>query len=211
MSDTNNPDLNPVNSMRPKRAHIFEKADDLFYIEPQWCSTRLFETEKFTYPVTDPFCGTGRVAEAARLTGCYSVWATDIVDRGYERFNGVEDFLSLKRLEDDESIVGNPPFDDRFLQHAISLNPIKMALIWPLVRVVAAHEWLSTAPLARILMLTPRPPMPPGSYIAAGRKPEGARVEHCWLIFERGHRGPARIGWLHRDFDVAVQNDRGAA
>jgi hypothetical protein len=86
-----------------------------------------------------------------------------------------------------------------------------MALIWPLARLVAAHEWLSTAPLARVLMMTPRPPMPPGSYIAAGKKPEGARVEHCWLIFERGHCGPARIGWLHRDFDIAAQNDGAAA
>jgi hypothetical protein len=195
---------------RPRRTHIFKKAKDSFYLEPQWCSTRLFAIEKFTRPVTDPFCGTGRVAEAARLAG-YSVWATDIVDRGYEHFDGVEDFLTVGRLDADESIVSNPPFDDRILRHAIGLNPVKMALLWPLARVVAAHEWLSTAPLARILMMTPRPSMPPGTYIAAGKKPQGARVEHCWLVFERGHRGPARMGWLHRDFDIAVQSEGAAA
>ena len=202
--------LDPAGGKRPKRTHIFTKAEDLFYLEPQWCGTRLFAAEKFSKPVTDPFCGTGRVAEAARLAG-YSVWATDIVDRGYKHFDGVEDFLTIDRLDPDESIVGNPPFEDRILRHAISLNPVKMALIWPLARVVAAHEWLSTAPLARVLMMTPRPNMPPGTYIAAGKKPQGARVEHAWLIFERGYRGQPRLGWLHRDFDIAVQSDGAAA
>jgi hypothetical protein len=198
MNDSNQLDL--LGAKRVKHAHIFAKAADLFYLEPQWCSTRLFETEKFTYPVTDPFCGTGRCADAARLHG-HSVWATDLVDRGYEHFNGVEDFLTVDRLDPDESIVGNPPFDDRILQHAINLDPVKMALIWPLARMVAAYDWLSTAPLARVLMMTPRPAMPPGSYIAAGKKPEGARVEHCWLIFERGRREPPTLGWLRRDRD----------
>jgi hypothetical protein len=138
---------------RPKRTHTFRKVPNLFYLEEQWCSTRLFETEKFTYPVTDPFCGIGRCAEAARLAG-YSVWATDIVDRGYQYFNGVEDFLTVNRLDPDESIVSNPSFEDRILQHVIGLDPIKAALIWPLARVVAAQEWLSRAPLARVLMLT---------------------------------------------------------
>ena len=30
-------------------------------------------------------------------------------------------------------------------------------------------------------------------------EPEGARVEHCWLIFERGHHGPPQLHWLRRD------------
>jgi hypothetical protein len=187
-----------VVGVKPRRSHIFNRAADSFYVEPLWCGSRLFEVEKFTQSIIDPFCGTGRVAEAARLAGC-SVRATDIVDRGYKHFSGIEDFLTIDRLDPDVSLIGNPPFLDRFLQHAIGLNPIKMALIWPLARLVAAHELLCGAPLARVWMMTPRPSMPPGAYIAAGKKPQGARVEHAWLIFERGHRGPPTLGWLHRD------------
>jgi hypothetical protein len=190
---------------RPKRTHIFVKADDLFYVEPHWCSARLFATERFPGPVQDYFCGTGRAVDAGRAAG-YAMSATDIVDRGYRHFNGLLDFFAVDRLDPDVSIVGNPPFEDRILRHAISLDPVKMALIWPLARVVAAHSWLCKAPLARVLMMTPRPSMPPGAYIAEGKKPEGARVEHCWLIFERGYRGAPRMGWLHRDFDVAVRD-----
>jgi hypothetical protein len=183
---------------RPKHTHIFAKAEGLHYVEPEWCSARLFEVERFPGAILDPFCGWGRVAEAARAAG-YSVRATDIVDRGYARLDGLQDFLQLERLDPDVSIVGKPPFDDAIAQHAIALDPIKMALIWPFARLVAAWPWLSEAPLAFVWMLTPRPAMPPGAYIAAGKKPEGARVEHAWLIFERGHREPAQLGWLRRD------------
>jgi hypothetical protein len=183
---------------RLKHTHIFAREPDNFYVEPYWCAIRLFEVERFPKRVWDPFCGSGRVAEAARAAG-HEVRATDIVARGYAHQRGVKDFLTVDRIDPDVSLTGNPPFDDQILQHVVRLDPVKAAMIWPFARLVAAHEWLSTAPLARVLMLTPRPPMPPASYIAAGRKPEGARVEHCWLIFERGHRGRPQLDWLHRD------------
>jgi hypothetical protein len=184
---------------RPKLTHIFEKEEHLHYIEPEWVSIRLFKIEQFPGPVWDPFAGWGRVVDAARAAG-YATQATDIVDRGYP-LDAVEDFLNIKHIASDVSIVANPPFTDEIAQHAIKLNPIKLALIWPLARVVAAWPWLAEAPLARVLLLTPRPAMPPGSYIARGERPGGARVEHCWLIFERNYAGPPQLGWLRRDGD----------
>jgi hypothetical protein len=183
---------------RPKHTHIFAKAAGLHYVEPTWCSIRLFDVEQFPGLVWDPFCGWGRVVEAARAAG-YATRATDIAARGYAQFDGIQDFLKVDHLDRDVSIVGNPPFEDEIVQHAIGLDPIKMALIWPLARIVAAWPWLAEAPLAYVWMMTPRPALPPASYIAAGKKPEGARVEHCWLVFERGHREPAQLGWLRRD------------
>jgi hypothetical protein len=183
---------------RPKNTHIFDNEQYLCYVEPRECSVRLFETEQFPGPLYDPFAGTGRVVEAGRAAG-YEVYAGDIVDREYLILDEVKDFLtvhSLGHLDPNVSLVGNPPFDDEILQHCIHLDPIKMAMIWPLARLVAAHEWLSHAPLAHIWMMTPRPAMPPLSYLEAGLKPQGARVEHAWLIFERGHRAPPTIGWL---------------
>jgi hypothetical protein len=197
-------------SKRLKHTHIFAPAENKFYLEPEWCSERLFAVERFPRHVWDPFCGIGRVAEAARNAG-YKTRATDIIDRGYARLDQTLDFLSVDRIDSNMAIAGNPPFIDAIVQHAIGLNPAKLALIWPLARLVAAYEWLSTAPLARVLMMTPRPPMPPGEYIAAGHKPEGARVEHCWLVFERGYRGQPRLSWLHRDFDIAAQSHGAAA
>jgi hypothetical protein len=192
--------VDPDNNIgtRPKHTHIFARAPGLHYVEPRWCSVRLFEVEQFPGPVWDPFTGWGHAIEAARAAG-HVTRATDIVDRGYARLDGVQDFFKVDRLDRDVSIVGNPPFVDAIVQHAIGLNPIKLALIWPFARIVAAWSWLSAAPLARVWMMTPRSAMPPASYLAAGNKPAGARVEHCWLVFERGHREPARLRWLRRD------------
>lgn len=193
--------LDPVGGKRPKRTHIFDKEDGLHYVEPEWCSIRLFEAERFPGPILDPFAGWGRVVKAARAAG-YATIAADIACRGFP-LDRTQDFLTVDRLDPEVSICGNPPFRDHILQHVIALNPVKAALLWPLARLVAACDWLGCAPLARVLMLTPRPPMPPASYIAAGKKPEGARVEHCWLIFECGYRGPVHLGWLHRDGEAA--------
>jgi hypothetical protein len=183
--------------VKERKSHIFKRDEANFYVEPEWCSIRLFETEQFPGAIWDPFAGWGRVIKAARAAG-YATLATDIVDRGYP-LDAIQDFLTIKHLSPDVSIVGNPPFTDEIAQHAIALNPIKMALIWPLARVVAAWPWLAKAPLSHVYMLTPRPALPPGNYIAAGKRPEGARVEHCWLIFQRGYSELPTIGWLRRN------------
>src|SRR3954447_122871 len=169
---------------RPKKTHIFTPEQDSHYVEPDWVSIRLFEAERFPGAIWEPFCGWGRVAKAAQAAG-YPVRATDLVDRGYP-LASIQDFLTVDHVDPMTSIVGNPPFTDAIVQHAIKLDPIKMALVWPFARIVAAWPWLADAPLARVYMLTPRPAMPPGSYLAAGQKAAGARVEHCWLVFERG-------------------------
>jgi hypothetical protein len=190
--------LETIGGKRVKHTHIFEKEEHLCYVEPHWCSKRLFAVEHFPGAVHDLFCGTGRVADAARTAG-YTTCATDIVNRGYAHFDGVLDVFDINQLDRDVSIVANPPFTDEILKHAISLDPVKMALIWPTARITAAHKILAPSPLARVWQMTPRPAMPPLSYIEAGHKPEGARVEHCWLVFERGYQGPIELCWLRRD------------
>jgi hypothetical protein len=79
---------------RPKRTHIFAKEAGLHYVEPQWCSIRLFEVEQFSGLIWDPFAGWGRIVEAARAAG-YATRATDIADRGYAQLDGIQDFLKV--------------------------------------------------------------------------------------------------------------------
>jgi hypothetical protein len=72
---------------RPLGAHVWAKEALGFYVEPQWCSERLFQVEQFDGAIWDPACGLGRITEAARRVG-YTSYATDIVDRGYQHFKG---------------------------------------------------------------------------------------------------------------------------
>lgn len=199
---------------RPRRAHIFAPDPHGFYVEPQWFSVRLFEVEQFGAPGTrilDPACGWGRILKAAQAAG-YVVTGSDIVARlNVERLNRCElgdapfvcDFLERSPLRAVCSIVCNPPFNhiEKFCARALEVATFKVAMLVPLRRLPAAH-WLERMPLETIYLLTPRPSMPPGTWIAAGNIPGGGSQDFVWLVFNKTMTPAApRIRWLHRDGD----------
>jgi len=184
---------------KPISAHSWDREKHEHYVEPHWCSARLFDVEKFEGPIWDPCCGFGRIAESATRAGLTAI-ATDIVDRGFRDFAGRADFLAETETRA-PNIVGNPPFNiaGRFARHAIGLPGVeKVALIFPTARLNAAH-WIEGTPLARVWLMTPRPSMPPGHVIAAGEKPGGGKTDFCWLVWTRGRIGPPDLRWLRRD------------
>lgn len=181
---------------RAVKSHAWDREKDEHYVEPAWCSERLFHEEIFTGEVHDPCCGFGTIPEAAKRAGLKATGG-DLVDRGYEHGTYGDFFLAEGRRD---SIVCNPPFNIAvpFTLHALKLAVRKVAIIFPTARLNAAH-WLFDTPLARIWLMTPRPSMPPGHVIAAGQKPGGGKMDFCWLIFEHGYEGTPEIRWLHRD------------
>jgi hypothetical protein len=182
------------------RSHIWEREENEHYVEPSWCSRRLFEEEQFIGQIWDPCCGFGTIPEAAKAKGldCY---ATDLVNRGYKHLGWAGDFLKVNDQEAAPNIVCNPPFNifKEFALHALSLgNTQKVAMIVPTARLHAAR-WLAFTPLRRIWLMTPRPSMPPGHVIASGQKPGGGKTDYCWLVWARGYELTAEIEWLRRD------------
>lgn len=198
---------------RRRRSHIFAKETHGHYVEPAWCSARLFAIEDFGPAgsvILDPACGWGRILTAARAAG-YRAIGTDIVDR----LCGRDDGASLSRFECADflngfhapepvinSIVCNPPFDhvDEFCRRACALAQFKVAMICLLRRLAAAH-WLGDLLLETVYLLSPRPSMPPGEWIAAGNKPGGGQHVFCWLVFNvrDGSRQEPVMRWLHRE------------
>jgi hypothetical protein len=183
----------------PVNAHSWEREALEHYVEPFWCSERLFAEEKFEGPIWDPCCGFGRIVISATKAGLLAV-GTDIRDRGFADFGGLCDFLKVDS-NISPSIVCNPPFNiaPMFALHALGLpNVQKIAMVFPVARLNAAH-WLKGTPLARVWLMTPRPSMPPGHVITRGEKPAGGKVDFCWLVWTRGRIGPADLRWLRRD------------
>jgi hypothetical protein len=180
--------------MRPRNSHIWARSAQDHYVEPSWCSERLFQVEPFTGSILDPAEGFGTIVRAAKAAG-YDANGSDLVDRGGGQ---VSDFFESATVVD--NIVSNPPFDQvhEFLVHALKLTRHKVAMICPTARLNAAR-WLKATPLARIWLLTPRPSMPPGHVIATGEKPGGGKTDFCWLVFDHGHIGGSRLDWLQRD------------
>jgi hypothetical protein len=171
-------DVEPLATKKPIRAHRFPRDRDEHYVEPEWCSIRLFQEEGFdrTHIMLDACCGFGRISEAARAAG-YKVESSDIVDRGYAGQTRVQDFL--ERKQSIAQLVCNPPFliAPEFVEHALALGARKIAIIFPTRRLNAAHRWTHTMPLRRIWLMTPRPSIPPGFVITRGEKPGGGKVD----------------------------------
>jgi hypothetical protein len=192
---------------RLKASHIWERDPLDYYTEPHWCSERLFAEESFQGTIVDPCCGMGRIYFSAKKAG-YPAIGCDIVKR-MEGTNEI-DFMAAQGGRTWDNIVSNPPFTlcDRTKDRPRSLVDIalertrqKCALLMPTLWMQADERsrWLETTPLYKVLLLTPRPSMPPGRVIEAGEKPGGGRQDFAWFVWLKGYKGPAQVGWLRRD------------
>lgn len=186
-------------------------ADD-WYVEPSWCSERLFEAESFVGGIVDPACGMGRIVEAAERFG-HAALAVDLVKRRDDCMYAL-DFTSSEWPREIffrtgwENIVSNPPFKhaEAFVRHALAIVPRKIAFLLPAnwVQGDERSRWLEATPLAKVYFITPRPSMPPGAIVAAGLKPGNGTTDFAWFVWDQAHKGPVTIGWLRRDREAAA-------
>jgi hypothetical protein len=196
--------------MRSRATHIWDADPTGHYVEPLWTSARLFEVECFGARgalVLDPCAGWGRIPHNA-MAANYTALGIDVVDRQHERFahDGFR-FIRGDFLRDPiplppiVSAIFNPPFGDiqQFVERALDVATLKVATLVPLRRLPAMH-WIASKPLETIWILTPRPSLPPASYIRAGHVPHSGGQDFCWLVFNRQTLADApRTKWLHRD------------
>jgi hypothetical protein len=174
-------------------------------------SRRLFEVRRFGPVVVDPCAGFGHVVASARACGL-GAYGSDIVKRA-AGISGGRDFLdpgwrAPRRAGGGFSIVSNPPFGGRStllrrIAETACERAAKVALLMPVTRIGPAREWLDALPLAEVLFVTPRTSLWPGAIyaakVAAGEPLKAGYEPVVWLLFERGFRFAARIGWLGRD------------
>src|SRR5262249_24115606 len=143
-------------------------------------SRGLFEAEHFDGSICDPACGSGLILETAAAAGLEASGA-DINPciPGVAKIDFFADTTPVPNL------VSNPPYDrmPELALHALALAEQKVALLLPSARLNAAGTWLAGTPLRRIWLLTPRPSIPPHSYLLAGHKAGGGRVDFAWWIW----------------------------
>jgi hypothetical protein len=182
-----------------KNAHLWRRHPEDFYVEPGWVSWRLFDVEQFKGAIWDPACGIGRIVDSASRNHHYLSFGSDIVKRSDWCENEI-DFLSAP-VQEWHEIVSNPPFGiaDKFIKHALAARKVAMLLPTKWMNSAARGKWLETTPLKQVLLLAPRPSMPPGPVIEAGEKPGNGTVDFAWFVWERGYIGAPTIGWLRRD------------
>lgn len=202
--------------LRKKKSHLWERQTEDWYVEPRWVSNRLFETEKFGPRVYDPSCGMGTILHAAQSAG-YDTCGSDIVEREdvslWHEFQ-LNDFVENGAAFENADIVSNPPFglcnraakdaaydDYAYVKRALAQAKNKLALLLPTSWMCGGHRsvWLEQTPLRRVLVLGPRPSMPPGHVVLASGKPGSGTTDYAWYVWEIGYRGKPELQWLRRD------------
>jgi hypothetical protein len=199
---------------RLRQSHIFPRDPHEHYVEPEWCSVRLFAVESFGPAgaiVYDPACGWGHIPAAAKGAGYTAIGADrrDVLQRSRLGLEEIEfarrDFLIDPIPHAISSVVSNPPFNgdaiQLFCERALQVAQLRVAMLCPLPRIVAAGSWLTRLPLQKILPLSPRPSVPSATFLMDGGKAEGDRREWCWLVFDRRLSPGTKpvVEWLHRD------------
>ena len=193
---------------RLKASHLWERDPHDYYCEPQWCSERLFEEEGFSGTIVDPCCGMGRILISAEEEG-YPVIGMDLVKRGWPDTHPI-DFMADQYGRTWDNIVSNPPFGlcdpgegrpQGLVEVALERTRQKCALLLPTIWLQGdkRSRWLETTPLYKVLLLTPRPSMPPGAVIEAGEKPGQGTKDFAWFIWLTGYKGAPQVGWLRRE------------
>jgi hypothetical protein len=204
--------IQSIAAPRLRQSHIFVRDQHDHYVEPQWCAARLFAVETFGPPgavVYDPACGWGRILSAAKDAGYTPVGADkrDVLERNELGLNHIEfacrDFLVDPVPGGIVGVVSNPSYHSirQFCERAVEIAQLRVAILCPLPRVVAAHRWLTHLPLQKVLALSPRPSVPSADFLTRGGKAQGDRREYCWLLFDRRLSPGTKptFEWLCRD------------
>lgn len=186
--------------LRKRESSLWAREADDWYVEPEWCSLRLFQEEKFAGTVYDPAAGRGTIVISAVKSGLVAI-GSDIVDRGWDSTLTPHNFLESEHRRD--NIVSNPPFKIArpFVDRALELARNKVAMLLPVAWVQGDNRsrWLQGTPLRRIWFITPRPSIPPGDIVVSGGKVGQGSTDFAWFVWLRGYDGSPEVRWLRRD------------
>ena len=157
------------------------------YQTPEWATRAVLpHLPPVRGTVWEPACGGGQMAEALRNAG-FEVMATDLSE-GF-------DFLFLPPPGPFCGIITNPPFalGQQFIERALDLVPAD-GFVALLARIdydsakTRRHLFADCPLFAKKLVLLRRIRWIAGSVGSPS-------FNHCWLIWDRQHRGPPAIAY----------------
>ncbi len=184
--------------MKLRDSHIFDRHPEGHYVEPLDLDRALIKALAPALPkgatILDPCCGFGRIVRAASEHG-FSAFGYDIAPRWEDNPDGKFDTTKtcfvevdyLKRATSADAIVMNPPYGQTiaFVDKALREARVLVAAIVPATWIngLATARWLAQTPWAFYWSISPRPSMPPGEYILAGKKPGGGTKDFSVLVW----------------------------
>lgn len=179
--------------------------NDFYATDPKALEILLDQLEKdkieLSYNVWEPSCGKGHLSKVLEDEG-YSVFNTDLVDRGYKNFHMEKDFFDFK-MDWKGDIITNPPYKiaSNFINHALSLVAKNRYVIMFLkVQFLESQNRYDS-------LFSKNPPK--YVYVFSNRvntakngefeKYKAApAIAYAWFIWEKGYEGEPVIRWLHK-------------
>lgn len=163
---------------------------------------------KFDIPhrVWECACGGGSLSQRLKERG-HEVISTDIIDRGYEGFNGECDFLSRlfhPTIEGDYAIVTNPPykFVTEFVLTALDVLPdgCYLCLFLKTTALESRGRWekiYKTTPPRYVFQCIDRILCAKNAEFDDARKNLGAGAQaYAWFVWQKGYKGHTTLDWI---------------
>lgn len=154
---------------------------------------------KISNMVWEPACGEGHLAERLKQYG-YSVYSTDIVDRGYG--DGLLNFLTYAgKWEGD--ILTNPPYKyaKEFVEHALDIiptgNKVFMFLKIQFLEGKERRKLFEKYPPKCVYISSSRILCAKNAEFKKMKEGGGSAVAYAWFEWEKGFNGYPTIKWIN--------------
>lgn len=171
------------------------ESNDFYATDPKAIEL-LLNMEEFSPEIWECACGAGHLSKVLENKG-YTVYSTDLVDRGYG--HGGIDFLSLQ-TEFNGDIITNPPYKyaKEFVEHALEVipegNKVAMFLKLTFAEGKARKKLFETYPPKTIYISSSR-------LICAKNgdfdSVSSSAVAYAWYVWEKGYAGDTVLKWFN--------------
>lgn len=174
----------------------YNREENDFYATEPIAVELLLEKEQFGNKIWEVACGKGHISEVLINHG-YDVKSTDLIDRGYSRFNGVVDMLDIKEIDCD--VITNPPYHNvvKYVEHLLNVTKegrkIALFLKIQFLESKSRYEFFKKYPPYKIYVASSR------LNCARGGKFEDYKstaVCYAWFVWIKGNKELPTLDWI---------------
>lgn len=174
------------------------QSEDYYATEPK-ATQLLLNEEKFSDVVWECACGGGHMSEVLKDNG-YSVYSTDLMDRGYEG-TVLIDFLEHNAINNID-IITNPPYKyaKEFVEHALEISStgVKVAMFLKLTFLEgkARKKLFEKYPPKVVYVSSQRLQCAKNGDFEKYGKGVSTAVAYAWYVWQKGFKGSPKIKWI---------------
>ena len=175
-----------------------DRAEHDYYATDPDAVKELLKVESFSSRIWEPACGELHISNVLMENG-YTVYNTDIVDRGY--VDETIDFLTTREIDLDVDIITNPPYNKakEFVERALETisDGHKVAMLLKLTFLEGAKrgDLFDAQPPKKVYVFRRRTKCAMnGNFEGMG----SSAVAYAWFVWEKGFNGKPIIDWIKR-------------